>query len=40
MFIEGPDGNLIVDFMWPYWNILDCTPEGRPKENTRRLQYP
>jgi predicted dithiol-disulfide oxidoreductase (DUF899 family) len=29
-----------VDFMWPYWNILDCTPEGRPKENTPRLQYP
>lgn len=29
-----------VDFMWPYWNILDCTPEGRPKENTPRLEYP
>jgi predicted dithiol-disulfide oxidoreductase (DUF899 family) len=28
-----------VDFMWPYWNILDCTPEGRPKENTPRLEY-
>ncbi len=29
-----------VDFMWPYWNILDCTPDGRPKENTPRLEYP
>ena len=29
-----------VDFMWPYWNILDCTPEGRPQENTPRVQYP
>lgn len=29
-----------VDFMWPYWNILDCTPEGRPRENTPRLEYP
>jgi predicted dithiol-disulfide oxidoreductase (DUF899 family) len=28
-----------VDFMWPYWNILDCTPEGRPKDNTPRLEY-
>lgn len=28
-----------VDFMWPYWNVLDCTPEGRPKENTPRLVY-
>jgi predicted dithiol-disulfide oxidoreductase (DUF899 family) len=28
-----------VDFMWPHWNILDCTPEGRPKENTPRLVY-
>jgi predicted dithiol-disulfide oxidoreductase (DUF899 family) len=28
-----------VDFMWPYWNILDCTPEGRPVENAPRLDY-
>ena len=28
-----------VDFMWPYWNILDCTPAGRPEENTPRLEY-
>jgi predicted dithiol-disulfide oxidoreductase (DUF899 family) len=28
-----------VDFMWPYWNILDHTPEGRPKGNTPRLEY-
>jgi predicted dithiol-disulfide oxidoreductase (DUF899 family) len=28
-----------VDFMWPYWNILDCTPEGRPEGNTPRLDY-
>ena len=28
-----------VDFMWPYWNILDCTPDGRPKDNTPRLEY-
>jgi predicted dithiol-disulfide oxidoreductase (DUF899 family) len=24
-----------VDFMWPYWNIMDCTPQGRPRENLR-----
>ena len=24
---------------WPYWNILDCTPEGRPEDNTPRLEY-
>ena len=28
-----------VDFMWPDWNILDCTPEGRPNDNTPRLEY-
>ena len=28
-----------VDFMWPYWNILDYTPDGRPRENAPRLEY-
>lgn len=28
-----------VDFMWPYWNILDYTPEGRPTDNAPRLEY-
>jgi hypothetical protein len=28
-----------VDFMWPYWNILDYTPEGRPVDNTPRLDH-
>jgi predicted dithiol-disulfide oxidoreductase (DUF899 family) len=28
-----------VDFMWPYWNILDYTPEGRPVDNAPRLEY-
>ena len=28
-----------VDFMWPVWNILDTTPEGRGKTWKPRLQY-
>jgi predicted dithiol-disulfide oxidoreductase (DUF899 family) len=27
-----------VDFMWPIWNIFDCTPEGRGTEQAR-LSY-
>jgi predicted dithiol-disulfide oxidoreductase (DUF899 family) len=23
-----------VDTVWPYWNLLDFTPEGRPKRDT------
>jgi predicted dithiol-disulfide oxidoreductase (DUF899 family) len=26
-----------VDFMWPYWNILDYTPAGSPPDNAPRL---
>ena len=22
-----------VDTVWPYWNLMDFTPEGRPKDN-------
>jgi predicted dithiol-disulfide oxidoreductase (DUF899 family) len=28
-----------VDFMWPLWNVLDHTPEGRSNDWTTRLQY-
>jgi predicted dithiol-disulfide oxidoreductase (DUF899 family) len=28
-----------VDFMWPFWNILDTTPDGRGTELTLRLEY-
>src|SRR6202011_1858021 len=27
-----------VDFMWPLWNVLDCTPEGRG-DAFPRLRY-
>lgn len=36
---RGGEESRHVDFMWPYWNILDCTPEGRPKDNTPHLEY-
>jgi predicted dithiol-disulfide oxidoreductase (DUF899 family) len=29
-----------VDFMWPLWNVLDYTPEGRGDGWSPRLQYP
>jgi predicted dithiol-disulfide oxidoreductase (DUF899 family) len=28
-----------VDFMWPLWNILDTTPEGRGTDFDLRLEY-
>ncbi len=28
-----------VDFMWPLWSILDCTPEGRGKTWGPELEY-
>jgi predicted dithiol-disulfide oxidoreductase (DUF899 family) len=28
-----------VDFMWPLWNVLDLTPEGRGSSWHPRLQY-
>ena len=28
-----------VDFMWPLWNILDCTPEGRGSDWVPGLSY-
>jgi predicted dithiol-disulfide oxidoreductase (DUF899 family) len=23
-----------LDMFWPYWNLMDCTPEGRPDRMT------
>ncbi len=23
-----------VDTVWPYWNLMDLTPEGRPDRDT------
>lgn len=28
-----------VDFIWPMWSILDCTPEGRGNDWGPRLDY-
>ncbi len=28
-----------VDFMWPLWNVLDRTPEGRGSDSGPRLKY-
>lgn len=28
-----------VDFIWPVWSILDCTPEGRGKDWGPELEY-
>ncbi len=28
-----------VDFMWPLWNILDLSPEGRPSDWHPQLEY-
>jgi predicted dithiol-disulfide oxidoreductase (DUF899 family) len=28
-----------VDFMWPLWNVLDCTPEGRGPDWEPSLEY-
>jgi predicted dithiol-disulfide oxidoreductase (DUF899 family) len=39
-FVPGDEGQnpRHVDFMWPLWNILDLTPEGRPGWHPQ-LQY-
>ena len=28
-----------VDLVWPLWNVLDCTPEGRGKDWYPKLSY-
>lgn len=28
-----------VDLIWPLWNVLDCTPEGRGKDWYPKLSY-
>lgn len=28
-----------VDTVWPYWNLLDLTPEGRPDRSTPPQQF-
>jgi predicted dithiol-disulfide oxidoreductase (DUF899 family) len=28
-----------VDLLWPLWNVLDCTPEGRGKDWYPKLSY-
>jgi predicted dithiol-disulfide oxidoreductase (DUF899 family) len=28
-----------VDFMWPVWNILDCTSGGRGSDWHTQLEY-
>jgi predicted dithiol-disulfide oxidoreductase (DUF899 family) len=35
---RGQDGRH-VDVIWPLWNLLDLTPEGRGKDTHPRLQY-
>ncbi len=29
-----------IDIMWPLWNVLDLTPEGRGEKTYPALQYP
>jgi predicted dithiol-disulfide oxidoreductase (DUF899 family) len=35
----GQDGRH-VDLIWPLWNLLDFTPEGRGKDWRPKLEYP
>jgi predicted dithiol-disulfide oxidoreductase (DUF899 family) len=35
---KGQDGRH-VDFMWPLWNVLDTTPEGRGADWRPKLNY-
>lgn len=35
---EGQD-NRHVDFIWPLWNVLDATPEGRGTDWNPALDY-
>jgi hypothetical protein len=34
-----PTGYVFVDFMWPFWLVLDRTPDGRGTEFGPKLQY-
>ncbi|MGH8984813.1 MAG: DUF899 family protein [Acidimicrobiia bacterium] len=36
---EGQD-NRHVDFMWPLWNVIDVTPDGRGADWNPALSYP
>lgn len=36
---ERGQHNRHVDMVWPLWNLLDFTPEGRGKDWTPKLQY-
>jgi predicted dithiol-disulfide oxidoreductase (DUF899 family) len=37
---EPGQGPRHVDFIWPIWNVLDVTPEGRGTGWSPRLEYP
>ena len=41
MFVPGDQGQepRHVDFIWPLWNVLDATPEGRGKDWHPKLSY-
>ena len=41
MFVPGDQGQepRHVDFIWPLWNVLDATPEGRGKDWHPKLGY-
>lgn len=36
---ESGQGHRHVDLIWPLWNVLDLTPEGRGKDWTPQLGY-
>jgi predicted dithiol-disulfide oxidoreductase (DUF899 family) len=36
---ESGQGPRHVDLIWPLWNVLDLTPEGRGKDWTPQLSY-
>ena len=42
MFTKGERGQdpRHVDLIWPIWNLLDYTPEGRGKDWRPKLRYP
>ena len=40
LFRPYPTGNTRhIDIMWPLWNVLDLTPEGRGKDWYPALEY-
>ncbi|MDE1888525.1 MAG: DUF899 family protein, partial [Gammaproteobacteria bacterium] len=41
MFVPGEKGQepRHVDFIWPLWNVLDATPEGRGADWHPKLSY-